>query len=332
MSYGTICWNIKPQPVFIPNNFSISTAVDLMQLCVYTYKQYDKYIANEEWTIPEPYKLKETFYSFEKVDDNFYKKVPFGFICSKQNENSRQDIYICLRGTRSAKEWEDDAKVPLVECSFLNDDTNDNTLKIKVHKGFQEVYINVNDVDKDLASIQEQIKNYLVKVDDYDNLWVTGHSLGAALAIFAVIDIVTNTIHKDAIMYNFASPLVGNQAFANYFKSKIGTNKCDKNNNNLNTCSWRVVNTNDVVPTVPPPSKLFDYVHVNGCSGPGICNNSGCSNLPVCNDNDVSKNGLFEITFAEKCTDLFNDISCFVNAHNSDTYLSTLQNIKNNKQ
>jgi triacylglycerol lipase len=329
MSYGTIYWNIKPQPVFIPNNFSISTAVDLMQLCVYTYSQYDKYIANEEWAIPEPYKLEKTFYLFEKVDDNVDKKVPFGFICSKQIANSRQDIYICLRGTRSAKEWEDDAKVPLVECSFLNLNGD-----LKVHEGFQEVYVTSNSVDESLGSLRTQMLDYLnnnIKVDGYDNLWVTGHSLGAAIATLAVVDIVTNTIHKGAIMYNFASPLVGNQAFANYFKSKIGTNQCDKNNNN---CSWRVVNTNDVVPTVPP--SKFDYVHVNGCSGTSICNNSGCSNLPVCNNNDDSKNGLFEITFAKKCTNLFDDISCFVNAHDSDTYLSTLQNIlqniKNNKQ
>jgi hypothetical protein len=173
MSYGTICWNIKPQPVFIPNNFSVSTAVDLMQLCVYTYNQYDKYIANEEWTIPEPYELEKTFYSFEKVDDNVYKKVPFGFICSKQIANGRQDIYICLRGTRSAREWEDDAKVPLVECSFLNLNGD-----LKVHEGFQEVYYTSRGFDE-LISIREEIIDYLdnIKVDNYDNLWVTGHSL-----------------------------------------------------------------------------------------------------------------------------------------------------------
>ena len=154
----------------------------------------------------------------------------------------------------------------------------------------------------------------------YDNLWVTGHSLGASLATLALVDIVTNTIHTGAKMYNFASPLVGNQSFVNFFKLKIGTNNCNTNNadNSLNTCSWRVVNINDIVPKVPPAD--FGYVHVDGCSGPSVCNNN------VTNDNE--KNGLFEITFAKKCDDLFTDVVCFGNAHNADDYLSTLKSLQ----
>ena len=43
-----------------------------------------------------------------------------------------------------------------------------------------------------------------IKVEDYNNLWITGHSLGAAVATLAVIDIVKNRIHKGVKMYNFA--------------------------------------------------------------------------------------------------------------------------------
>jgi hypothetical protein len=131
----------------------------------------------------------------------------------------------------------------------------------------------------------------------------------------AVIDIVTNTIHKGAKMYNFASPLVGNQAFVTFFKANIGTNECNNNSNN-STCSWRIVNSNDLVPTVPPGT--LGYVHVNGCSGTSICNNSG----------DNSNNGLFKIEFAKECKNFLN-VTCVINAHSAAGYLSKLKDIKN---
>jgi phospholipase A1 len=43
---------------------------------------------------------------------------------------------------------------------------------------------------------------------------ITGHSLGAALATFAAVDIKENLNPKRAMhVYNFGSPRTGNQAF-----------------------------------------------------------------------------------------------------------------------
>ena len=294
-----------------------------MQLCVYTYDQYTAHQTSESWTIPSPYKIEKVLYSYEKNQQDVYIKVPFGFIVSKTvvdiNVN-KTNLYICFRGTRGAQEWEKDATIPLVPLveSFLPDNE---TIKVKVHKGFQDVYTNPNNVDVELGSLQSQVLDFLkisVPIPNYSNLWVTGHSLGAALATLAVFDIVKNTIHKGAKMYNFASPLVGNQAFVDFFKSKIGTGNCNSNNN-INECSWRVVNTNDIVPKVPPAD--FGYAHVNGCSGQFVCNNT----ISQSKEN----NGLFEIEFAKKCENLFKDAVCFGNAHKADTYLSTLLEIKN---
>ena len=301
-------------PVVIPNNFSIDIAAELMQLCVYTYDQYQKF--NESWTIPLPYKMEKVLYAYEKNQQEVSIKVPFGFIVSKTVVGvNKTNLYICFRGTRGAQEWEKDGTVPLIQCSFLADEN------IKVHEGFQDVYTVNNDVDESLGSLQTQVFSYLSQdtLPSYSNIWVTGHSLGAALATLAVADIVTNTNYLGAIMYNFASPLVGNQDFVDFFKSKLGTGKCNDGNTNSNECSWRVVNTNDVVPTVPP-AKL-GYFHVNGCSGQSVCNNT----ISQSNEN----NGLFEITFAKKCTDIFEDVTCFGNAHSANTYLSTLLEIKN---
>ena len=312
---------VSPPPVVIPNNFSIAAAVELMQLCVYTYDQYTANQNNSQWTIPSSYKMEKVLYSYEKNQQDVYIKVPFGFIVSK-TLNTNTDLYICFRGTRGAQEWEKDATTPLTQCLFLTGKD------IKVHTGFQDVYTANNNVDESLGSLKSQVFNFLkqTSVPNYLNLWVTGHSLGAALATLAIADIVTNTIHKGAKMYNFASPLVGNQEFVDFFKSKIGTDKCNRNNNNINTCSWRVVNTNDIVPKVP--AAIFDYAHVNGCSGISVCNN-------VTNDNltsDSENNGIFQIEFADKCKNLFKDPVCFENAHSATTYLSTLIYIKNKQK
>jgi predicted lipase len=313
-SFGTHVTSIPT--LQIPKNFDIVRAEELMQLCVYTYDQYrENQNNNNTWTISAPFKIEKTFYVYEKGENNISKKVPFGFIATNTSVNNK-NIYICFRGTNSASEWEKNSKIPLVLLvkSILNDKNNKT---IKVHKGFQQVYTNPNNVGGDLGSLQNQMRDYLetIKVEDYNNLWVTGHSLGGAVATLAVIDIVTNTIHKGVKMYNFASPLVGNQAFVNFFKANIGTNECNNNSNN-STCSWRIVNLNDLVPKVP--LGILGYVHVNGCSGTSICNNRG----------DNSNNGLFEIEFAKECKNFLN-VTCVINAHSSDGYLSKLQYIKN---
>ena len=313
-SFGTHVTSIPT--LQIPKNFDIVRAEELMQLCVYTYDQYTaNQNNNKTWTIPPPFKIEKTFYVYEKGKNNISKKVPFGFIATNTSGNNK-NIYICFRGTNSVSEWEKDAKIRLVPLvkSILNDKNNKT---IKVHKGFQKVYTNPNSVDGDLGSIQNQMRDYLktIKVEDYNNLWVTGHSLGGAVATLAVIDIVKNRIHKGVKMYNFASPLVGNHSFVNFFKENIGTNECNNNSNN-STCSWRIVNLNDLVPKVPP--GILGYVHVNGCSGTSICNNRG----------DNSNNGLFEIEFAKECKNFLN-VTCFINAHSADGYLSKLKDIKN---
>jgi hypothetical protein len=232
----------------------------------------------------------------------------------------------------------------------LTNQSTDANNEIKVHEGFQEVYAGVGGdglflgpqgptgpsgptgptgpsgpqgaagAEGAISSIRDQVTDYLnntIKTTtEYTNLWVTGHSLGGAVATLATIDIVTNTIHKRATTYLFASPSVGNQAFADFFKSKIGTGKCSGGNNNINACSWRVINKWDLLPTLPPPS--LKYVHVNGCSGNDVCNNL---------TDDNSKNGIFEIIFAKECKD-FLDLVCVDKAHSNPTYLSTLMDIK----
>ena len=107
-----------------------------------------------------------------------------------------------------------------------------------VHNGFMKAY----------ESVAEDIKKDLLELKDVP-LYVTGHSLGAALATVA-----TQNLEHDhryprfrdmiAACYTFGSPRVGNSHYAQEFKSPI----------------YRVVNTTDVVTTVP--LLAMGYMHI----------------------------------------------------------------------
>lgn len=82
------------------------------------------------------------------------------------------------------------------------------------------------------------------------HIYVTGHSLGGALATLLAIELSSSQMAKNGIifvtMYNFGSPRVGNRRFAEVYNAKVKD-------------SWRIVNHRDIIPTVP---RLMGYCHV----------------------------------------------------------------------
>ena len=99
----------------------------------------------------------------------------------------------------------------------------------KVHRGFKEA----------LEEVWPDLLPYIRKLHDKGcKIWITGHSLGGALAtLFA------SRYGNAQGVYTFGSPRVGNEVFNKNFEAKI----------------YRIVNNDDIVPRVPPPGK---YVHV----------------------------------------------------------------------
>jgi pimeloyl-ACP methyl ester carboxylesterase len=88
-------------------------------------------------------------------------------------------------------------------------------------------------------------------------LFVTGHSLGGALAaVYGAMlhyNAETEITDRLAAIYTFGQPRVGDQNFANYANEKL------KGHYN------RVVYCNDIVPRVPFDNKLFQFKHFGGC-------------------------------------------------------------------
>jgi hypothetical protein len=175
------------------------------------------------------------------------KDVYFGFLLKSKQANGRN--IIAFRGTRTIEEGLIDftaVQVPIPLVWFGN---KPELKPAKVHLGFLIQY----------SFLFKQVTDGIKQFDQNIPVFVTGHSLGAALATLGALSIRTlhypPTDFPDKVhMYNFASPRVGNQAFSDAF-------------NFLLTQSYRIVNMADLIPMVPPPSlKLgpinLEYTHV----------------------------------------------------------------------
>jgi hypothetical protein len=90
------------------------------------------------------------------------------------------------------------------------------------------------------ATLQALNENQNLKIN------LIGHSLGAAIASIFAVDFSVN-MNLAVNCYSFGSPRVGNEAFVEAFESSVNH-------------YWRMVNTFDPVPHVPP--NLFNFLHV----------------------------------------------------------------------
>lgn len=99
----------------------------------------------------------------------------------------------------------------------------------KVHQGFNDA----------LDEVWESLLNYMRSIHHPPRpLWITGHSLGAALATLAA-----DRYREVQGVYTFGSPRVGDAGFKEQFSVK----------------TYRIVNNNDIVSSIPPPGI---YRHV----------------------------------------------------------------------
>ena len=133
--------------------------------------------------------------------------------------------FVSFRGTSDLAEW-------VADIDAIPDDYRPISGFGQVHSGFQEVYQLVrNNIATNLAAA----------VAGCDQILITGHSLGGALAVLAAPDVARNmppnTIEPRLI--TFAGPRVGVSDFAEKFNAAI------------ESC-YRVVNFLDIVPLLPP--------------------------------------------------------------------------------
>jgi triacylglycerol lipase len=236
------------------------TACELNKMSNLTYEMLDYYKANRNnlsnWTLP----VSAPRFPFNKPRQYMYSvydktSEPIGFIIeSAINADGVVDIYFVWRGTKTLSEWIQNSK-------FLPD----NFYGTNVFKGFHQVYSNRISSNTG-PTPREVVINYVQTIlarpsQNKYTLWFTGHSLGGALALLSsyetmkILDSNGNPSNINVIMYNFASPRVGNITFVNSFNDKTSSPF-------QGPTSWRITNKNDFVPKIPP--EFLGYRHVEG--------------------------------------------------------------------
>jgi triacylglycerol lipase len=194
-----------------PLNFDKNRAVELGTLVDAAYTQYNqRAIPGNAWQ-PAGYQIQAVLQAQENG-----VLVPFGFVATKGT-----DAYVVIRGTLTPLEWFDDTMI--VPVPFAQNWGN-------TTKGFNDLYSQLS------PTINQAIQT-LKAAKAFAAPYVTGHSLGAALAHLAAADIFIRE-QVSPISYTLAGPRTGDPTFAAAFV-------------HAGLQTWRIFNTEDIAPTIP---------------------------------------------------------------------------------
>lgn len=126
---------------------------------------------------------------------------------------------------------------------------------VRVEAGFWDVYTTS---DGATSSMQFQVfallDRYAASDRPVHELWITGHSLGAALSTLFALDVALCRPEIAASLVNFVSPRMGNAAFVRFYQEQAA--QLDDATRTL-----RVQNVLDRVPDLPP--ETVGYRHVS---------------------------------------------------------------------
>lgn len=222
--------------------------------------------------------LAEFWHTDRPVGKLQLETVPFGFIAAKAKEKDKRskldEIYIVFRGTLNSQEWAANARFKKAEvvkgvagAGFVH--RGFNTIfetsfvdRLKSSRGFytslKRKLLRIQPPPEiRQQSIRETLESIIFNnelISPHAKIYITGHSLGGALALLAgrVIANAGRNITDDRqlekpnpysqrlAICTFAAPRVGDNAFKSVFRD-------------INVV--RYVNTEDIVPTVPPATK-----------------------------------------------------------------------------
>lgn len=238
--------------MYYPAGFDTKKAIEIGKLVKQAYQQFESYKSGLEWKLPADYDLvcviayNPTQLSWDAAEqegptlidqematvpaaavsfalDSPPKEYPMGFVAtSKKSKN----VYLIFRGTVTTQEFVKDAKIkmkPYVVNKWGN-----------VALGFLEVY----------TACRESFMKTLGGLGADLNLYIGGHSLGAALSVLALPDVVKTTHFKKPVLYNFGCPRVGDNDFVNAYNT-LPSQK-----------TFRVANSSDLVASIPLPLPM----------------------------------------------------------------------------
>lgn len=138
---------------------------------------------------------------------------------------------LAFRGTSSPMDALTDIKIKFVEGP---------NGKGKIHEGFKT----------GLDKIWNEVWNTMGRKRGKRTLWITGHSLGGALALTAAARLAFEKNKKVDGLYTFGQPRVGDPVFTDACHNKFGNNY------------FRFVHNNDIVPRIPLRIMGFEHTGI----------------------------------------------------------------------
>lgn len=159
--------------------------------------------------------------------------VYLGFVLTSAKNN-----IIVFRGTQTTVEWINNFTAIQKEYT----DPLSGQYFGKIHEGFMKNYLRI---------VQPLPREVAQALNPRIPCYITGHSLGASLAVLAALDIAVNLaqLREQIQLYTYASPRVGNLTFATVHAKHVPN-------------SYRVVNLADSIPLMPPTQAIGTYLHV----------------------------------------------------------------------
>jgi hypothetical protein len=155
-----------------------------------------------------------------------------------------KDIVLVFRGSQQLNDWRTNFKIRLRQFTVLADQQSVPP-KGRTHRGFLDAW----------QSVEKIVIYYLRKWWTPDSrLWITGHSLGGALAAMATVSLECQGFHVNGL-YTFGQPRIADWKLVNHMNRKMRDR------------IFRYANNNDVVPLIPPPLLPWVPTRVYGHMG-----------------------------------------------------------------
>ncbi|KDQ63967.1 hypothetical protein JAAARDRAFT_214156 [Jaapia argillacea MUCL 33604] len=153
-------------------------------------------------------------------------------------DDTKRELVVAIRGTTTAQDNITDyfANFTALETPGIDWSPN-GTL---VHLGYLTAWNSV------AYQVRDTILQQLQQHPGY-SLVAVGHSLGGAVAAFGAVSLNAIFSHSEVRLYTYGQPRDGNAAWAEYVNKHFGEN------------SYRVVHTNDGIPTLIPLSTGYRH-------------------------------------------------------------------------
>lgn len=160
-------------------------------------------------------------------------EVFYGFLLE-----SPDDSILVFRGTQRTAEWI--GNIYAVQQAYINPQTG--TSLGRIHKGFRRIADTI---------INPLAVDAVKAINPNKPCYVSGHSLGSALATILALDIALAVpeLQPQLQVYVYASPRVGDPEFARSYAQILPN-------------TFRITNLADPIPTMPPTKLRAEFVHV----------------------------------------------------------------------